>query len=64
MPRPNGTDNPLRPAPRSPRYASLDLWRGVACLIVVLMHAISYAPWYQAIIGKTPLPGRMSYSAA
>jgi peptidoglycan/LPS O-acetylase OafA/YrhL len=32
------------------------LWRGVACLIVVLMHAISYAPWYQAIIGKAPLP--------
>ncbi len=34
-------------APRSPRYASLDLWRGVACLLVVLHHATLYAPAYR-----------------
>lgn len=31
---------PMTPhAPRSPRYASLDFWRGLACLSVVLYHA-------------------------
>jgi len=35
------------PAPRSPRYYSLDLWRGVACLLVVLHHATIYAPSYR-----------------
>jgi peptidoglycan/LPS O-acetylase OafA/YrhL len=29
--------------PRCPRYASLDLWRGVACLFVLLHHATMYA---------------------
>ncbi len=27
------------PTPRSPRYRSLDFWRGVACLMVVVFHA-------------------------
>ena len=27
------------PAPRSPRYRSLDMWRGTACLMIVLIHA-------------------------
>jgi peptidoglycan/LPS O-acetylase OafA/YrhL len=27
-------------APRSPRYESLTLWRGVACLLVVLYHSV------------------------
>lgn len=30
------------PEPRAPRYASLDLWRGVACLLVLVNHAVSY----------------------
>jgi peptidoglycan/LPS O-acetylase OafA/YrhL len=30
------------PKPRSPRYYSLDLWRGFACLLVVLHHATHY----------------------
>ena len=29
-------ENPL---PRNPRYESLDAWRGVACLAVVLFHS-------------------------
>lgn len=29
--------------PRSPRYASLDIWRGVACLLVVVFHSAYYA---------------------
>ncbi len=33
-------DNPRTPAmPRCSRYASLDLWRGVACLLVVAYHS-------------------------
>lgn len=28
--------------PRAPRYASLDLWRGVACLMVLVNHAVSF----------------------
>ena len=30
-------------APRCPRYQSLDVWRGVACLMVVVYHATFYA---------------------
>src|SRR5438552_1862097 len=33
----------LLPEPRCPRYHSLDLWRGVACLLVILFHATFYA---------------------
>lgn len=29
--------------PRSPRYSSLDMWRGVACLAVVVVHSIFYS---------------------
>jgi peptidoglycan/LPS O-acetylase OafA/YrhL len=25
--------------PKNPRYASLDLWRGIACLMIVILHA-------------------------
>jgi peptidoglycan/LPS O-acetylase OafA/YrhL len=31
------------PTPRCPRYRSLDVWRGVACLLVLLFHATLYA---------------------
>lgn len=31
------------PDPRAPRYRSLDLWRGVACLLVVVFHSTSVA---------------------
>lgn len=31
-------------APRAPRYGSLDMWRGVACLSVVVVHSIFYSP--------------------
>jgi peptidoglycan/LPS O-acetylase OafA/YrhL len=30
------------PAPRCPRYRSLDLWRGVACLLVLVHHSTFY----------------------
>lgn len=33
---------PLAP-PRNPRYSALDAWRGVACLMIVLLHAIHRA---------------------
>src|SRR5262245_61679665 len=29
--------------PRCPRYLSLDVWRGVACLLVVVLHAAHFA---------------------
>ena len=29
----------LPPAPSPPRYASLDLWRGIACLMIVIGHS-------------------------
>ncbi len=31
------------PQPRAPRYLSLDLWRGIACLLVVVHHSTMYA---------------------
>lgn len=33
----------LPPKPKSARYASLDLWRGLACLMLLLYHATFYA---------------------
>ncbi len=41
------------PQPRAPRYKSLDLWRGVACLMVVVFHAIGYSPYYRALVAGT-----------
>jgi peptidoglycan/LPS O-acetylase OafA/YrhL len=35
-------DSTLSP-PRQPRYPGLDLWRGVACLMIVVLHASHYA---------------------
>jgi peptidoglycan/LPS O-acetylase OafA/YrhL len=32
------------PAPRAPRYHSLDFWRGAACLLVLLNHSVWYLP--------------------
>lgn len=32
------------PVPRSPRYDSLDMWRGIACLAVIVFHATNYSP--------------------
>ncbi len=47
-----GSPGPLAP-PRCPRYQSLDLWRGVACLLVVLHHAPMYSRfWYEG--GQVP----------
>jgi len=60
-----GTGVALLAAPRSPRYASLDLWRGVACLLVVLHHATLYAPAYrQAENGLTVAPNPASWFVA
>jgi peptidoglycan/LPS O-acetylase OafA/YrhL len=33
----------LPPPPRSPRYLTLDHWRGIACLLVVLFHSSGVA---------------------
>ena len=33
-------------APRCPRYWSLDLWRGMACLLIVVLHGSLNAPSY------------------
>jgi peptidoglycan/LPS O-acetylase OafA/YrhL len=41
-------------APRAPRYKSLDLWRGLACLFVVIFHSTSV--WSHAA-GKQPGTG-------
>jgi hypothetical protein len=30
---------PVILAPRDPRYLTLDLWRGLACLMIVVLHA-------------------------
>lgn len=35
--------NTFLAAPRNPRYRSLDVWRGIACLMVVVYHASFYA---------------------
>ena len=31
------------PIPAGPRYATLDLWRGIACLFIVILHSAHYA---------------------
>ena len=38
-PRPTATPRPLPPKPKNARYESLDMWRGVACLLLVCYHA-------------------------
>ncbi len=45
-PAPVAPRDPSRPAvvrPRCPKYQTLDAWRGVACLFVVLLHSVSFA---------------------
>lgn len=37
-----GTSAPALPAPAAVRYQSLDVWRGVACLMVVVVHSSFY----------------------
>jgi len=41
----SGADDNPSPlsAPRAPRYWSLDIWRGLACLVVVFYHCVFYA---------------------
>src|SRR3954471_7559964 len=39
------------PMPAAPRYQSLDFWRGVACLLVIVFHAT----FYQAHSSSTSL---------
>jgi peptidoglycan/LPS O-acetylase OafA/YrhL len=41
------TRSPPLPIPRSPRYAALDFWRGLACLFVVVLHSAHYV--YEAL---------------
>ena len=38
-----GAARPVGAGPRCPRYLSLDFWRGVACLLIVVFHATFYA---------------------
>lgn len=35
--------------PRAPRYETLDAWRGLACLVVIVFHAASYAAAPEAV---------------
>lgn len=42
------------PAPRDPRYISLDIWRGVACLMVVVFHSTQYPGTYGAFSAGDP----------
>jgi peptidoglycan/LPS O-acetylase OafA/YrhL len=30
-------------SPRNPKYSTLDSWRGIACLMIVVLHAVHYA---------------------
>src|SRR5262245_59887486 len=46
------------PSPRSPRYRSLDFWRGVACLLVVVFHAS-----YDVRVADEPQPFRAIFRA-
>src|SRR5262245_33018994 len=40
------------PVPRQPRYRTLDIWRGVACLLVLLIHATRNLESIPLPIGK------------
>jgi peptidoglycan/LPS O-acetylase OafA/YrhL len=44
--QPDGTPqaDPRPPGARGPRYQSLDLWRGLACLMLVIYHASFFVP--------------------
>lgn len=41
--KPTSTAPALPPKPKSARYQSLDMWRGVACLMLVFYHTTFYA---------------------
>ena len=48
----------LLSVPRSPRYQSLDLWRGVACLAVVIYHSALYGLFqYDGVASRIPTSG-------
>src|SRR5690554_4471962 len=47
-----GDAAPLPPKPANTRYDSLDLWRGAACIMLVLYHATFYGE-YHFRIGDT-----------
>jgi len=41
---------PINYPPKAPRYQSLDAWRGVACLLMVVFHAtMQMTAWYQTV---------------
>ncbi|MFM2096481.1 MAG: hypothetical protein RIS70_3605 [Planctomycetota bacterium] len=44
----------LPPLRQSPRYQSLEMWRGIACLFVVVFHAGYYTPYYQSLEHGAP----------
>ena len=46
---------PPIPVPRGPRYLTLDLWRGLACLMIVVVHATHNAG---EAVGTAGLTGR------
>jgi peptidoglycan/LPS O-acetylase OafA/YrhL len=51
-------------ATKTSRYESLDLWRGAACLLVVVFHCTPYTPYYQATLHGLPYepaPGLIGY---
>jgi peptidoglycan/LPS O-acetylase OafA/YrhL len=46
--------------PRSPRYRTLDHWRGIACLLVVLFHSSAVAYMSMEAAGNTPASDGLS----
>ena len=51
------------PAPKNPRYNSLDFWRGIACLLVIISHATFYIPKgnYSVLLSVTIYFCRLSW---
>ena len=51
---------PELPSPRCPRYRSLDVWRGAACLLVVIYHSTMVHLGSRVDAMENPSPGLLS----
>lgn len=53
------TPNVANYPPKAPRYQALDMWRGVACLLMVVFHAtMQMTAWYQTVPAEADSVGR------